>query len=409
MKDGFGVPSPDDPDPFGVRALELAGLAIKEAGSKSRPSSDAFEYRPSPTSPIFRLSTQSIDAAALRDARRDSKRSIASTDHGTQTASLPSPPPTDELRNFCASPPPIEEESAELEITEEQQVYDIATQASIEDIEELEEVEIDDEIEVPDDDHEIVVEQAMPSLQILTRAQASPVVTKPKLVTIPRRGPPALPKKSPLRQRKLQSVKPVVESDLTEEDLRDDSSSTYSSSPDKDSFDHDEEMMLNPWSAGTSIDTESLKHKDEISLDLDVPPLSDEEDGSSLAESDDTHLDASQQTESEPSLNPYAMGDLGNTSGETLAVSVQAGDGLSVGDHKQRSSIDETANASEQSLTHLVKEAPALHSTESLDNDDAASESSFYDEEPNDVVSISRVQKGAFHSASSLPLEHAIE
>ena len=411
VQDGFGVPSPDDPDPFGVRALELAGLAIKEAGSKSRPSSDAFEFKPSPTSPIFRLSTQSIDAAALRDPRRDSKRSIASTDHGTQTANLPSPPATEDFRNLCTSPPPIEEEPSELEVIEESRVDDNATQASNEeDLEELEEVEIGDEIEVPDDDNEIVVEQAMPSLQILTRAQASPVVTKPKLVTIPRRGPPALPVKSPLRQRKLQSIEPAVESDLTEEDLRDDSSSTYSSSPDKDSFDHNEEMMSNPWSAGTSIDTESLRHKDEGLHDLDVPPLSDAEDGSSLAESDDTHLDASQQIESDSTQAPYAMGDLVNTSGETLAISVQAGEGLGVDEHRKRGSIDATANASEQSLTHLVKEAPALYSAERLDHDDAASESSFYDDEPIDAVSLPGVQKEeAFHSASSLPQEHTID
>ncbi|KAI9808966.1 MAG: hypothetical protein M1826_003944 [Phylliscum demangeonii] len=49
----FGIPDDDDPDPYGVRALERAGLAIREAGSRSRPSSDQFEYRPAPTSPIY--------------------------------------------------------------------------------------------------------------------------------------------------------------------------------------------------------------------------------------------------------------------------------------------------------------------------------------------------------------------
>lgn len=49
----FGVPDSEDPDPFGVRALEMAGLEIKEAGTSLRPSSSQFEYNPSPTSPLF--------------------------------------------------------------------------------------------------------------------------------------------------------------------------------------------------------------------------------------------------------------------------------------------------------------------------------------------------------------------
>jgi hypothetical protein len=87
----FGVPSPDDPDPFGVRALEEAGLMIKEAGSHSRPSSEAFEFRPSPSSPVFRNSFQSFDGISKRDSRRESRRSNLSVDQGTQTADLPSP------------------------------------------------------------------------------------------------------------------------------------------------------------------------------------------------------------------------------------------------------------------------------------------------------------------------------
>ena len=49
----FGVPDVDDPDPFGAHALEKEGLEIREAGTRSRPSSDQFVYHPSPTSPIF--------------------------------------------------------------------------------------------------------------------------------------------------------------------------------------------------------------------------------------------------------------------------------------------------------------------------------------------------------------------
>lgn len=49
----FGVPDMEDPDPFGVKALEMAGLEIREAGTKQRPPSSQFDYSPSPTSQFF--------------------------------------------------------------------------------------------------------------------------------------------------------------------------------------------------------------------------------------------------------------------------------------------------------------------------------------------------------------------
>ncbi|CAG9936497.1 unnamed protein product [Clonostachys rosea f. rosea IK726] len=49
----FGIPEPDDADPYGVIALEKEGLDILEAGTGSRPASRQFEFNPSPTSPIF--------------------------------------------------------------------------------------------------------------------------------------------------------------------------------------------------------------------------------------------------------------------------------------------------------------------------------------------------------------------
>ncbi|KAI5277633.1 hypothetical protein KEM54_004949, partial [Ascosphaera aggregata] len=43
----FAIPDKDDPDPYGVKALEQEGVVIREAGSKRRPSMDTFEFRPS--------------------------------------------------------------------------------------------------------------------------------------------------------------------------------------------------------------------------------------------------------------------------------------------------------------------------------------------------------------------------
>lgn len=91
----FGIPEPDDPDPFGVAALEMAGLEIREAGSRLRPESSQFDYNPSPSSPIFpRLSRRSVDTFVSRSNRGSymSSKTMATersqmTDAGTQTFS----------------------------------------------------------------------------------------------------------------------------------------------------------------------------------------------------------------------------------------------------------------------------------------------------------------------------------
>ncbi|MCJ1244514.1 hypothetical protein MMC30_001712 [Trapelia coarctata] len=48
----------EDPDPFGVRALEEVGVEIKEAGTGQRPSMDDFEIRPLPKRDAFRTSNE---------------------------------------------------------------------------------------------------------------------------------------------------------------------------------------------------------------------------------------------------------------------------------------------------------------------------------------------------------------
>ncbi len=90
----FGIPEPDDPDPFGVLALEKEGLEIREAGSKSRPPSTQFEYNPSPTSPIYsKFHRRSMDTIGTRSNRESymsnlSSRARTSTDRATQTTEM---------------------------------------------------------------------------------------------------------------------------------------------------------------------------------------------------------------------------------------------------------------------------------------------------------------------------------
>lgn len=67
----FGLPDAADPDPFGIIALEMAGLEIREAGSKHRPSSNQFDYAASPSSPDFssHYNRQSADTTYERGNR----------------------------------------------------------------------------------------------------------------------------------------------------------------------------------------------------------------------------------------------------------------------------------------------------------------------------------------------------
>ncbi|KAI8953854.1 hypothetical protein F4801DRAFT_535855 [Xylaria longipes] len=91
----FGVPTADDPDPFGVLALEMAGIGIREAGSHLRPESSQFEFHPSPTSPVFpKVKRGSVDTAMSRSNRGSymSSRTVGTdksqtTDACTQTFS----------------------------------------------------------------------------------------------------------------------------------------------------------------------------------------------------------------------------------------------------------------------------------------------------------------------------------
>lgn len=75
----FGIPEPDDPDPFGVLSLEKEGLEIREAGTRSRPSSQQFEYSPSPTSPIYnKLYRRSADMSGTRSSRNSHTSTVNS-------------------------------------------------------------------------------------------------------------------------------------------------------------------------------------------------------------------------------------------------------------------------------------------------------------------------------------------
>ncbi|MCJ1286490.1 hypothetical protein MMC26_005836 [Xylographa opegraphella] len=248
--DGFGLPSMDDPDPFGVLALEKAGLAIKEAGTKTRPASEEFEYRPSPTSPIFvnfgRRSMQSIDSVSFRNSRRDSRRSMKSVDHGTQTADL----------GFQTIEETTRETSPAKKATE-----DLAWINDEDGERHLEEEPLEDqspsheemEDEEDDEEPEAIIEEAAPTVQFVAHAAASPIVSKAKLVNIHKRVPPALPPRSPYRRRVPKAVTGEPEPELAPEEGSDHERSSHNSSPTKSTFDRTSIDSRNPLSEVTSI------------------------------------------------------------------------------------------------------------------------------------------------------------
>lgn len=101
----FGIPDPEDPDPFGVHALEKEGLEIRDAATHSRASSQEFEYTPNPNSPTYgRFHRRSMEPGTR--SNRDSYNSMlsrpyTSSEAGTQTEPVVVTPVTN-------TPPEIE-------------------------------------------------------------------------------------------------------------------------------------------------------------------------------------------------------------------------------------------------------------------------------------------------------------
>ncbi|MCJ1389084.1 hypothetical protein MMC18_001938 [Xylographa bjoerkii] len=280
-KDGFGLPSIDDPDPFGVLALEKAGLEIREAGTKSRPCSEEFEYKPSPTSPIFvnfgRHSMQSIDSVSLRNSRRDSRRSMKSVDHGTQTADLgfqtieETPRETSPAKKATEDLAWINDEDGEGRFEEE----------PLEDEpQNHEEVEEEDDEEEPD----VIIEEAAPAVQFVAHAAASPIASRAKLVNIHKRVAPALPPRSPYRRRIPKEVNEEPQPELIPDESSEHEHSSHYSSPTKSTFDRNSVDSPNPWSEVTSIpDRESPRSEKHASLQTEIFDGSEEKAGNDNA------------------------------------------------------------------------------------------------------------------------------
>ncbi len=166
----FGIPEPDDPDPYGVKALEAEGLAIREAGTHQRPSAEVFHFNPAPSSPIYsNFARHSVDSP-LRDKTntkswRSSSASLASVTRGTQTE--------DDDGKGPSHSPSVGTHSPARKTTEHVDENDNPQD------------DLSDDDDDPDEHAEI--------------ATATPVVARARMVAVPKRIPPSLPPRNPGR------------------------------------------------------------------------------------------------------------------------------------------------------------------------------------------------------------------
>jgi len=225
---GFGIPAEEDPDPYGVLALQDAGFEIKEAGTQKRPTSEQFEFKPAPTSPIFNTFRKSFDnRSSIVASRRSSWRTstISSVleprtpsvmaDMSTQTDDLPPPPkktpPTLPPRqNVARTPTPPTIEVPETRVVE-------ATPAKPEpeavDVEKLKDLDI---TEAPKPFDDITLTDSSPSssssedegsedeepiIHEVHQAAAPQAIRRPRVVQVAKVAPPTLPVRNPFRNR----------------------------------------------------------------------------------------------------------------------------------------------------------------------------------------------------------------
>lgn len=255
----FGIPDKEDPDPYGVLALQNAGLEIKEAGTQKRPTSEQFEFNPSPTSPIYSTFRRSFDRSSI-DGRSMSRRSSWRTstissvleprassrmvDMSTQTdldepdaihvpPQLPprlpprhnrTPSPTladiPETRAAEETPTKAIEETPVPRSEEKEEKYANTAPASTARLSKaFDDVDIDDDEE---DEEEPVIEE-------IHQAAAPQTITRARIVQVAKPLPPKLPPRNPFRSRA--SYQSTTTNDETNRGTLTDGSSVKDQSP----------------------------------------------------------------------------------------------------------------------------------------------------------------------------------
>ncbi|KAJ5191727.1 uncharacterized protein N7498_010712 [Penicillium cinerascens] len=212
----FGVPDAEDPDPYGVKALEAEGMFIREAGTKVRPSHDIFEFRPNPTSPVFATFSRRSADSSPRNSWRTSVQSHAYSDRGTQTDDAPLTVATSVSRlssqsareSMGSRTPNRWEDDAHWDNVpihggeeEKEDARDFNGPAEEEqEGEEKHADDYDDDFEVHEVTNATVTKQKISPEEEVNPVESkrmSPTFTRARLVSIPKRTPPPLPPRHP--------------------------------------------------------------------------------------------------------------------------------------------------------------------------------------------------------------------
>lgn len=208
----FGVPDADDPDPYGVKALEAEGLFIREAGTKVRPSHDIFEFRPNPTSPVFATFARRSADSSPRNSWRASVQSHAYSDRGTQTDDAPltvatsvsrlsSQSARDSMGSRVANRWEDEAHWDNVPIHGGEEEKEVARDFNgPAEEEEKHADDYDDDFEVHEVTNATVTKQKISPEEDVNPVESkrmSPTFTRARLVSIPKRTPPPLPPRHP--------------------------------------------------------------------------------------------------------------------------------------------------------------------------------------------------------------------
>ncbi|KAH8702561.1 DUF500 domain protein [Talaromyces proteolyticus] len=188
---GFGIPATDDPDPYGVRALEEHGLFIREAGTHNRPSHEVFEFRPSPSSPIYNsFVRQSIDSSPRQSWRASLQNDLPPR----------APPSVSAASSRSLEETPVSPEQNQWDTpdtSDGHEVHEKEDHPEKEDDIDKEGFEIHDASNTTITKHDIIHEKPATPVE---ETSPSANFSRPRLVTIPKRLPPALPPRNPVRK-----------------------------------------------------------------------------------------------------------------------------------------------------------------------------------------------------------------
>jgi lipid-binding SYLF domain-containing protein len=207
----FGIPAKEDPDPYGVLALQEAGLEIKQAGTNSRPTSEQFEFNPAPTSPIYTTFRRSMDRSSVASWRTstissmlESRTPTIMTDTSTQTDDLPSPPkPSPPMlpprQSVARTPSPPSGDISETNV-QEPTPQAVKSEAGHPEAPEVIVVSGDtktsDDVDLDDD-----FQEEEPIIHEVHQATAPQGITRARIVQVAKPVAPALPIRNPTRNR----------------------------------------------------------------------------------------------------------------------------------------------------------------------------------------------------------------